>query len=188
MKMSAMQTLESFLFLPELTLLKVKSSSRSGAEYYLEKKSEFEVCPKCATRSSSTYDHRVIKVKDEPIRGKHVVLFIKKRRLWCDPCDKPFTEPVSGISKGGRLTERFKRAVYNACLTYNSLNSVQKKMRCSSRTVYKVFYSLLENKDKQHRYPLPTTLGIDEHSIRKPKYKATEYATILVDHKNKKNL
>jgi len=186
--MSALKTIESFLFLPELTLIKVTSSSRAGAEYHLEKKSDFEVCPKCATPSSSTYDHRIVKVKDEPIRGKHATLMIKKRRLWCDPCNKPFTEPVSGISKRGRLTERFKRAVHNACLVYGNLSMVQKQMRCSSRTVYKAFYSRLETKEKQHRYPLPTTLGIDEHSLRKPKYKATEYATILVDHKNKKNL
>ena len=97
-------------------------------------------------------------------------------------------EPVSGISKRGRMTERFKRAVYNACLVYADLSKVQKNMRCSSRTVYKAFYSQLEIKEKQHRYPLPTELGIDEHSIRKPKYKATEYATIVVDQKNKKNL
>lgn len=186
--MSAMKSLESFLFLPELTLTKIRSSSRSGAIYCLEKKSDFEVCPKCANPSSSTYDHRTIKIKDEPIRGKHVTLHIRKRRLWCDPCNKPFTEPVSGISRRGRLTERFKRAIHNACLVYGNLSTVQKKMRCSSRTVYKAFYSHLEIKEKQHRYDLPCTLGIDEHSLRKPKYKATEYATILVDHKNKKNL
>lgn len=186
--MSAMEILEKFIFLPDLTLLKVSSPSRAGAEYHLEKNSEFEVCPKCATPSSSTYDHRIVKVKDEPIRGKHATLIIRKRRLWCDPCAKPFTEPVSGISKRGRLTERFKRAVYNACLVYSNLSEVQKRMRCSSRTVYKAFYTQLENKEKQHKYALPSTLGIDEHSLRKPKYRATQYATILVDHKNKKNL
>jgi len=186
--MSLLNTLESFLFLPDLKLLKVKTITRSSAEYHLEKVSEFEVCPKCATPSGATYDHRIVSIKDEPIRGKAVTLLIKKRRLWCKNCYKPFTEPVAGISTRGRMTERFKRAVHNACLVYGSLSKVQQKMRCSSRTVYKAFYTQLEKKEIQHRYPLPPTLGIDEHSIRKPKYKATEYATIVVDHKNKKNL
>jgi transposase len=186
--MNPQERLENFLFLPDLKLTRIRTVTRSSAEYHLVKESEFEVCPKCATPSGATYDHRVIKVKDEPIRGKAVTLFITKRRLWCHECYKPFTEPVSGILKNGRLTQRFKRAVHNACLVYGSLSQVQKKMRCSSRTVYEAFYSQLEKKEKQHRYPLPSTLGIDEHSLRKPKYKATEYTTILVDHKNKKNL
>ena len=59
-------------------------------------------------------------------------------------------------------------------------------MRCSSRTVYKSFYSVLERKEKQHKYPLPESIGIDEHSIKKPKYKSVEYVTMMVDHSNKR--
>jgi transposase len=186
--MTAVDTLERLLFLPDLKLTRVHTLSRSSAEYHLDKVSAFEVCPKCATPSSGSYDHRFVRIKDEPIRGKAVTLVIRKRRFWCKKCYKPFTEPVAGISKSGRLTERFKRAVANACRESHSLSAVQKTMRCSSRTVYKAFYGTLEQKEKQHQYDLPPSLGIDEHSLKKPKYQATQYVTMVVDHKNKKNL
>lgn len=33
---------------------------------------------------------------------------------------------------------------------------------------------------------MPKIIGLDQHFIRKPKYKATEFATIVVDHVGKK--
>jgi transposase len=44
----------------------------------------------------------------------------------------------------------------------------------------------LRKKVKETASPLPEKLGLDEHSLRKPKYQATEYATIVVDHNNEK--
>ena len=37
-----------------------------------EKRSEFEVCPRCATASSSVYDHRTVAVRDSPLRDLSV--------------------------------------------------------------------------------------------------------------------
>ena len=50
-----------------------------------EKKSEMEVCPRCATPSTSTYDHRKVRLKDAPLRDKAVVLWVRKRRFSCKP-------------------------------------------------------------------------------------------------------
>ena len=72
------------------------------------------------------------------------------------------------MSKNHLTTERYKQAIYNACLDFKDLKTVQKKMRCSTGML--------------------STIGIDEHSIKKPKYKNTEYTTMIVDHNRKKNL
>ena len=182
------QTLSNFLFLPELHLTKIVSPHRGVGFYYLEKCSEFEVCCKCASKSSSVYDKRQIKIRDEPIRRKQVVLLITKRRFWCRTCCKPFTEPIAGISKGHRTTARYKRALLWACENFSDLSKVKKHFHCSPATVQKACYQELKNKQKQRQHPLPKALGLDEHSIHKPKYKATEYATIVVDHTHKKVL
>src|SRR5690606_16703352 len=39
---------------------------------------------------------------------------------------------------------------------------------------------------KARAHPLPEKIGLDEHSIRKPKYKSVKFATIVVDHKGRK--
>ena len=143
----------NFIFLPELVLERIESESRSSAKYHLRKESDFEVCPKCATPSESVYDRRTVTIKDEPIRGKQVILVTKKRRFWCSSCYKPFTEPVKGIPKRHHSTERFKRAIFNACMKYNDLSVVERVMRCGTGTVYRSMRSQLEKKHKQHQYP-----------------------------------
>jgi transposase len=67
-----------------------------------------------------------------------------------------------------------------------SLKDVGKQYRCSARLVYTAFYEQLERWAKARAHPLPEKIGLDEHSIKKPKYQAVEFATIVVDHKKRK--
>src|SRR4051794_31995563 len=94
--------LARFVLLPELKLTRMVKENPSQGRIECEKASELEVCPRCATASRSTYDHRYVRVIDAPLRDKTTYLLIRKRRLWCKPCQKPFTEPVPGIRKGKR--------------------------------------------------------------------------------------
>jgi transposase len=77
-------------------------------DLFAEKVSEFEVCPKCATPSLSVHDRRWVKLRDDPLlRAKEGILWVKKkRRFSCATCRRPFTEPVAGVRKGYRTTER----------------------------------------------------------------------------------
>src|SRR5438874_10338652 len=97
------------LLLPELELT-ASWYKPSQATTHLEtrKTSGMEVCPRCATPATAIYDHRVVKVKDAPIRDKSALLHIRKRRFSCKPCGRPFTEPIPGVRKGCRTTERYK--------------------------------------------------------------------------------
>ena len=94
------------LLLPEMKLK--RSWRRPGTKSLTvegEKESPLEVCPRCATASTSVYDHRTVSVRDTPLRGVGVRLEIRKRRFSCRPCGRPFTEPVHGIRKGYRTTD-----------------------------------------------------------------------------------
>jgi hypothetical protein len=64
-----------------------------------------------------------------------------RNRFSCKVCAKPFTEPVPGIRKGARFTERFKRAVLWACETFSDLKAVRKTFRCSAGFVYRASMS-----------------------------------------------
>jgi transposase len=180
------QKLARLILLAELEIVDMKHSSSNVVFLTCKKSSTFEICPKCANIADKIYDHRTVKIKDEPFRGKTFYLVIQKRRFYCKSCKKPFMEPVSGISKGKRTTQRFQASVCRASELYSDLSSVQRTHKCSADTVYRATYAQLELNRRKMVYDLPTTIGIDEHSIRKPKYKGTIYATILVDHKNKR--
>ena len=182
-----MEKLARFLLLPELEILGSFAMGRWGIGIRAKKISQREVCPKCATVSSHVHEHRRVQIKDDPIRNKAIILFIDKRRFYCEKCKKPFTEPIPGIAKGARSTQRLKAAVWWASERFTNLNQVQKNYRCSAKFVYQSFYRQLElRRRRNHQYPFPKKLCFDEHSLRKKKYQPVEFVTMVVDQKNRK--
>jgi transposase len=178
--------LSRFVLLPELKLIKTLNLDGRSHQQFAVKKSEFEVCPRCATASQSIYDRRWVFVHDAPIRGVDVRVKILKRRFYCKHCRKPFTEPVQGIRKGKRSTERFRRSLLWACENLCDLTRARKMHRCSTWLVYQTLYEHLElNLKHKVNYPWPKTIGIDEHFFSRAKgYR--EFATVLVDYNNKR--
>jgi transposase len=173
------------LLFQEVEILKQRYQKKSVI-FNAIKTSKMEVCPKCASQCRNVYDHRTVKIQDEPLGTRRVVVELKKRRFWCDTCEKPFTEPVTGIKKGHRTSERFKKAVLWGCETFTSLKKVQETFRISAGYVFKVFYQQLElQRRMNNQYPWPATIGLDEHSIRRTKGHV-EFASVFIDYKHKR--
>ncbi len=179
--------LTRFVALPELKILHMTTGARGLLVLEAEKlRGKCEICPKCASPSSSIYDHRVVNVRDEPIRRKQVLLKIRKRRYFCKQCKKVFTEPVPGIMPRMRTTQKYRRSILWACENFSDLKKVRKTYRCSSALIYRVLFEQLERKLREYRYPWPSKIGIDEHFFSRSKgYKS--FATVITD-MNKKRL
>jgi transposase len=182
----SMDRLARLLFPKELKIIGQQNISDWGIKIIGEKQHIPEVCPRCATLSNRTHEYKTVTIRDEPIRGKDVILKIKKRRLWCVPCKKPFTEPIDKVAKGHRTTRNYKRGLCWAAERFHTLKDVRKNYRCSYNILYKAVYENYRKKLKERSYPWPKYLGVDEHSIKKIKYCPVEFATIFVDHKNKR--
>lgn len=186
-----MESINNLVLLPELKMVRQWQSNKFRSDYECFKESEFEVCPKCASKSSSVYDRRWIKVVDQPIRGQGQYLRILKRRFKCNQCKSVFTEPVQGIKKGQRTTQRYRRGIKWACENFKDLSKVRRAFSCSSWLCYKIFYEQLELKHREKQNDVwPSKLGIDEHTWRKRrgKLRQTEYASLLVDYDRKRIL
>jgi len=174
------------LLLPELRLEKFYWRKLQYF-FHAEKRATFEVCPKCATPSSSRYDKREVRIKDAPVRNRAVTLVITKHRYFCKPCKKPFMEPISGIRKGRRTTERYRNQLLWACENFTDLKRVRRTFRCSAGFLYQALYEQLELARRKRLYPWPTTIGIDEHSFRRNRrFGRTEFASIIVDYSNRR--
>ena len=74
------ETLTRYLLLPELRLLKIERADFGGVSFFAEKTSAFEVCPRCATLSRSVYDHRWVKLRDDPIRDQTFICTCPERQ------------------------------------------------------------------------------------------------------------
>ncbi|MEP7051782.1 MAG: transposase family protein [Pseudomonadota bacterium] len=155
-----------YLVLPELRLLETRQGLRGGTEFFAEKTSEMEVCPRCATPSWAGYDRRWVRLKDDPLRNGECVLWVHKRRFYCKPCRRPFTEPVDGVRKGYRTTQRYRSRLLWACEHFSDLKAVRRVYGCSSALLYRVLYEQLERKRRTRLYPWPEKVGIDEHLFK----------------------
>lgn len=174
----------AMILLPELEL----TGFGGNGIWLCEKVSDLEVCPKCATPSRSVYDHRWVRIRDEPIRGKPLEFKILKRRFSCRPCGTPFTEPVPGVLPGRRTSQRFRAAVVEACEKYQDLSRVRAEFRVSSQFVYDAFYERLRlNLREREGAQWPSAIGIDEHSYGKNKeLRRTQFVTTIVNHRKGK--
>jgi transposase len=180
------QKIAQFLLLPELKLLSWNKERIAANIVDVRKESEFEVCPKCATPSSTGYDYRFVSLKDAPVRGSSIKLRIKKRRFYCKTCRKPFTEPVQGVTKGQRTTQRYRRTVLWACENFSDLKRVRKAYRCSSGFIYQTLYEQIQLRLRRNlNYPWPTTIGVDEHFFTRRRGRA-EFVTVFTDYNNKR--
>lgn len=180
--------LSNYLLHKELKLLHASAPNPWLQIFSCQKASSMEVCPRCAHPSSVTYDQRTVKIKDSPIRDKSVLLFVKKRRLYCKPCKKPFTEPLPGVLPRRRTTQRFRRSVLWAAETFSDLKKVRKHYRCSNDFIYSAVYEQLDLQRKMKlNYPWPEKIGLDEHAFRRSKlYGRTEFVSMIVDQSNKR--
>ncbi|MFP5520769.1 MAG: ISL3 family transposase [Bdellovibrionia bacterium] len=172
------------LGLPEVEILDLKSGPHGFCLITQKTRSPFEVCTRCATASSSVYDHRTITVKDEPVRQAKVTLKLRKRRYYCHHCRKPFTEYVPGIWPKRRTTQRLREAIMHACNNFSNMSQVRKEFKVSSSFIYKVKYEQLELKNRQLTKELPKQMGIDEHFVRR-KFGAPQFMTVLTDLKKR---
>ncbi len=178
------QKILRFLGLPELNIIEIQSGPK-GLWMICEKiRAQFEACTRCGSKSSSVYDHRVIKVRDEPVRQAQVTLKLKKRRYYCHNCRKPFTEYVPGVWPRRRTTQRLRETVREACNNFSNMSQVRRTFKLSSSFVYKVFYEQLELQNRQITRDFPKELGIDEHFVRR-QFGVPQFMTVFTDLKNR---
>lgn len=182
------ENLSRLLLTPELELIEWTVAQSMVHAALARKISDFEVCPKCATPSRAVYDHRWVTLRDIAVhKFAPAMLKVSKRRFSCRPCGKPFTEPIPGVRKGGRVTQRFKEQVMYACEKFRDLKSVTEAFKISTSFVYNLLYERLEAKRKERNFRVPRVLGMDEHAFRKNKeFGHTEFVTMLVDHGRKR--
>src|SRR4051812_34561142 len=173
--------LSRFLLLPSLRLLNTYQF-RHAQVFECEQIPTAQHCPKCAQPSNTTYDHVTVSVKDEPLRRSQCLFKIRKRRLLCKHCKKPFTESVDGIFPRRRTTQRLRRAILWAAQKFSSLKDVTEYFHCSSSLIYKAVFEQLEIKMKEYQYPWPKVVGIDEHFFGN-RDDSREYFTIFTDFK-----
>ena len=175
------------LMLPQLKLLNVEKISNKTLHYHCEKKTNWEVCRKCPTKSFSVHDHRTVTIRDTKFHTKNIRLIIRKRRFRCPNCKSVFTESVEGIKVGFRTSEKYRNQILYNYKNFHTSKTVAKDLRCSDTLVSKVVNERLELElRKSKNTPWGSTVLIDEHAFKKdPKTGRKSFVTSFVDNNRK---
>ena len=178
-----------FLTLPETICLSLRKEKGFHNVFRLQSTSPFGVCSRCACKVERIYDHVWVAPRDEPIRSGKVLLRVRKRRWWCHQCGHKFRETLPGIRPFAKTTERLRRAFALRCVTSKSVSEMSREWDLSGSTGYGFFGDYASLEVRKWNSPLPTEVGMDEHSFRRiGPYREVQFVSVLVDHKGKKGL
>ena len=114
-------------------------------------------CPLCGRQTKRIHDYRQQKIKDITVRGKKVILLLRKRRYVCT-CRKRFYEPNTYIGRYQRTTKRAIESIIGNLASVKSYAEVAREYGTSSNTVIRYFKAVNYPKPSS----LPEVIGIDE--------------------------
>lgn len=138
-------------------------------------------CPRCANQQPTLYDHYTRRFYDTGRDGSKRTIILKARRFKCPECSHVFREPIEGVSKWQRSSQRYRRQVAREYRKQVNNKTIAFEFGVSPSTVERIIHEQYQRKiNEVLSYPCPTVLGIDEHSI----HKGYKFATTITDLKH----
>lgn len=123
----------------------------------------------CGSNNVSSWGAHEQVVKDLPMHGKRVGIYVRTRRFRCNECEKTGFERLPGVSEKRVMTERLLRWIGTQSLK-RTFSSVADDAGVTEGTVRNIFRDHVTDLEAQVRFETPQWLGIDEiHIIRKPR-------------------
>jgi transposase len=126
------------------------------------------VC-ECGSHDVSRWGAHEQVIKDLPMHGKRVAIYVKTRRFRCTACEKTGFERLPAVSEKRAMTERLVRWIGAQSLK-RTFSAVAEDVGVTEGTVRNIFRDHVTDLEAQVRFEVPRWLGIDEiHIIRKPR-------------------
>lgn len=170
------------LELPEFEVIK-QIFHKDRYLVHVEKKTIEQRCPYCGFVTTSIHDGWTKMVRDMPVFNKPLYLIVKVNRYYCDNCDELFTQTFESIGHKKRQTHRYREYLYERCIG-TTIQDVSKKEKIAYSTLERIFYSVAEEKEIEHKKHLENHLendglviSLDEVSVKK----GHQYETVLMD-------
>lgn len=143
---------------------------------YLKATARVMYCEHCGARCAQVHETTVRRVRDLPLFAFRVVLFVPRRRVWCEQCEGPRLEKLSWLGRYQRVTNRLAEAVSQLLRSSNVL-AVAQFYRLSWHTVKALDKALLQAAVQAPDWSQIQYLAMDEFAL----HKGHRYATVVVD-------
>jgi transposase len=157
----------NILNLPAYEVLEV---AQDDHDYHIraETKQTSRVCAYCGSDKIIGSGRRENLVKDLPMHGKRVGIYVNLRRMKCHSCAKTFSETLPDVDDKRGMTNRLVEWVGKQAVrrTFTSIADEVGISEASVRTMFKDYVAGLESKIK---FETPQWLGMDEIYLIKPR-------------------
>ncbi|MCR1345509.1 ISL3 family transposase [Acidithiobacillus ferrooxidans] len=179
------------LNLPQYQVLRAEDIDHDY-HIYAETTVHPETCIHCGSTAIVGFGRREQLIRDLPIHGKRVGVYVDTRRYRCKSCGKTFYEPLPSIDEKRRMTRRLAAWLGEQSLR-QTFARLAEEAGVSNMTVKAVFDDHAARMARNLRIETPEMLGIDEiHLIRKPRAILTNARSCLVveilDNRDKKTV
>lgn len=126
-------------------------------------------CLACGSDNIVGGGRQEILIKDTPMYGKRVGIYVKARRIRCIDCGKTLTERLPDVAESQRMTTRLYRWIAERSIDKTFI-SIAHDVGVSEGTVRKIFNEYTAELARTLIFETPEWMGIDEiHVIGKPR-------------------
>lgn len=125
-------------------------------------------CSHCRSGNLVGFGRREQMVKDLPMHGRRVGLYIDTRRYKCRGCGKTFYEALPEIDEKRLMTRRLAQWMGKQAIK-RTFASIAEEVGCTEFTVRSVFNDYVNELEKTIRFETPKWMGIDEIHLIKPR-------------------
>lgn len=157
----------NILNLPSYRVLRVEETEHDY-HVYAEAIQSLFFCPVCNSGQTVGFGRREQMIRDLPMHGRRVAIYIDTRRLKCRGCERTFYEPLPDVDGKRLMTSRLLKWVGRQSLK-RTFTSVAEEIGITEGTVRLIFKDLVFELEKTVRFETPQWMGIDEIHLIRPR-------------------
>lgn len=158
----------NILNLPAYTVTNIEETEH---DYHInaETKTTSHKCPHCSSDNLVGFGRNEQMVRDLPIHGKRIGIYVETRRYQCRSCNKTFYERLPDVDSKRMMTSRLVAWLGKQSVK-RPFSHLAEEIGISEMTVKNVFNDYINELERTVRFETPQWMGIDEiHIIKKPR-------------------
>ncbi len=132
-------------------------------------------CRHCNSDHLVGFGRREQLVKDLPMHGKRVGMYVSTRRMQCRACDKTFSEALPDVDEKRAMTRRLADWIGKQAIK-RTFASIADEVGVVEGTVRSVFRDHVNELEKHIQFETPKWMGIDEIHLIRPRGVITNIA------------
>lgn len=125
-------------------------------------------CPMCHSTNLVGFGRREQLVKDLPMHGRRVGIYVSTRRMQCRGCNKTFSESLPEVDEHRTMTRRLIEWIGKQAVK-RTFASIAEEVGVVEGTIRLIFKDYVSDLEKTIRFETPKWMGIDEIHLIKPR-------------------